>query len=244
MFKPNRFLVPASFVALMISTPASAQPPPASAKATASASAAPAPAEAPPAPPSATAGAGRPAEQHDGAAEASGSAVILPGQEDLVAGMVGKGAALPGECKWAGASIERVVVVSKYTCAGGEVALELRHPSQGAGAAARTQSFAVFTKSGSPPPGLVDAVASSVRAGEATFRWSKAPGPPPGERRGEAPAPAAKPSVGRPIAAVVAALVLGLLGIRYLRGRRKQASAKAPPESPPAPKDPSDPKEP
>jgi hypothetical protein len=97
--------------------------------------------------------------------------VIGPGQEPLLADMLGKGTALPGDCAWAGATVEQTRVVSWYTCAGARVEIELRHPTDAVAAAARTDRFAIRTRAASPPPGLVDALAARIRAREAAFVW-------------------------------------------------------------------------
>src|SRR5438105_71718 len=64
--------------------------------------------------------------------EASGTPVIPPGQEELLATMLGKGAVLPDECKLADAEVDHTTIKAKYTCPGGEVVFELAHPSTGA----------------------------------------------------------------------------------------------------------------
>lgn len=99
--------------------------------------------------------------------------VIGPGQEPLLADLLGKGASLPGDCAWAGATVEETRVVSWYTCAGARVEIELRHPTDAPVEAARTLRFAVRARATSPPPpGLVDALAARIRLREAEFVWS------------------------------------------------------------------------
>lgn len=99
---------------------------------------------------------------------------IPPGQEALVSDMLGRGVALPGGCAWAGASIAQVTIVSHYACAGGEVILELVHPDVAPPDAVRTQRFAFAPRQGTPPPGLVEALATRVREREASFQWTRA----------------------------------------------------------------------
>ena len=107
------------------------------------------------------------------AAAQGASPVIGPGQEPLLADLLGKGASLPGGCAWAGASVEETRVVSSYTCAGARVEIELRHHTDAPASAARTRCFAIQTRPASPPPpGLVDALAARIRARESEFRWS------------------------------------------------------------------------
>src|SRR5262249_37073247 len=98
-------------------------------------------------------------------------AVIPPGQEDLLADMLGRGATLPAQCQFTAGGVERTVVKSTYACPQGEVSYELRHPSQAARGAVRTERFALSVKTGSPPEGLTDALVSRIRAKEATFEW-------------------------------------------------------------------------
>ena len=99
--------------------------------------------------------------------------VIGPGQEPLLAELLGKGVSLPGDCRWAGATVEETRVVSWYTCAGARVEIELRHPTDAPLEAARTLRFAIRTRATSPPPpGLVDALAARIRLREAEFVWS------------------------------------------------------------------------
>ena len=113
----------------------------------------------------------------------AGQAFIGPGQEDLLAEMLGKGSALPGGCAWTGASVERARVVSSYGCADARVEIELRHPGDAVEAAdARTESFALRVHAGAAPPGLVAAIEARVRVGEAAFHWLT-----PGEVEGRAP---------------------------------------------------------
>ncbi len=48
-----------------------------------------------------------------------------PGQEELFAELLGRGASLPGGCRWDGASVEADCARSKYACEGGEQRLEV-----------------------------------------------------------------------------------------------------------------------
>ena len=101
--------------------------------------------------------------------------VIGPGQEPLLAELLGKGVSLPGDCAWVGATVEATYVVSAYTCSGARVEIELRHPTDAPVEAARTLRFAIQTRASTPPPpGLVDALAARIRARESAFVWSRA----------------------------------------------------------------------
>jgi hypothetical protein len=96
---------------------------------------------------------------------------IEPGAEQLFAAMLGSGETLPGGCTLADGRIERTAVIATYTCSAGEVVLQLEHPDVATAPAVRTERFAITTKSGTPPDGLVDAVAQRIRSHEGTFQW-------------------------------------------------------------------------
>ncbi len=101
--------------------------------------------------------------------------VIPPGSEAVVADMLGAGRTLPGDCKFAGGSIERTFASAHYDCPGGrKFRLELRHLSDGPAAATRTKQFAIVPR-GEVPPALLEAVARTVAGGEARFQWAAAP---------------------------------------------------------------------
>ncbi|HSP99542.1 MAG TPA: hypothetical protein VL049_20155 [Candidatus Dormibacteraeota bacterium] len=117
----------------------------------------------------------------DDAAPQVEQAVIPPGVEPLFADMLGSGQSLPGGCKFSDGQIEHTTVLATYTCQDGEVVLLLQHPDSAPAGGVRTQSFALSVKSGTPPPGLIDAVAERVRAREGAFAWKTVGG-------GQAPA--------------------------------------------------------
>jgi hypothetical protein len=144
-------------------------------------------------------------------APAAGDAgeVIPPGQEALLAQMLGQGATLPGECRFTGGEANGPLVRSTYTCANGEVVFELRHPSDASTAAARTAKFALIVRSGSPPPGLIDAVVSLIRSHEATFEWN------------EIHPPSRRPSLGRIL--LPGAGLLGIAALGWALRRRRSA---------------------
>jgi hypothetical protein len=97
--------------------------------------------------------------------------VIPPGKEDLLADMLGRGATLPGECRFDGGKADGPSIQSTYACPGGVVIVELLHPSNAPADATRTEQFAIVVRSGSPPAGLVDGLAATVRARESGFQW-------------------------------------------------------------------------
>lgn len=103
--------------------------------------------------------------------EEPGVAVIPPGREELLADMLGLGAALP-VCSFAGAQAERAVVRSHYTCPAGEVVIELRHPSQAPKEAVVTDRFVIVVSSGTAPPELLRALEARIRAREDDFEWT------------------------------------------------------------------------
>lgn len=105
-------------------------------------------------------------------AEAATAPVIAPGQEEMLAAMVGKGAQLPGDCKLTGGEVAYDTVKATYACPGGEVVLELTHPTKAGSGATRTERFALQVRSGSPPPGLPAAIETLIRAREGTFEWT------------------------------------------------------------------------
>ena len=98
-------------------------------------------------------------------------AVVPPGQEALLADMLGRGAELPGQCKFAGAQADRTLIRSRYACPGGEVVFELSHPSAAAPGATETAEFALALRGGTAPDGLVDALVARIRAREGDYEW-------------------------------------------------------------------------
>jgi hypothetical protein len=104
-------------------------------------------------------------------ATAIGQAVIPPGQEDLLAAMLGRGAELPEACGFAAGQVERSIVRGVYRCPGGEVVIELRHPTVAPMAASRTEKIALVTVRGTPPAALLAALMERVRQREGAFEW-------------------------------------------------------------------------
>jgi hypothetical protein len=120
----------------------------------------------------APAAASPPLEQHSPANKHPREAVIRPGQEELVAEMLGRGAKLPGGCTWAGAEADHALIRATYSCPAGEVVFTLQHPSTGRGAPIQTERFAITVLSGNPPSGLADALATLIRSREGAFEWT------------------------------------------------------------------------
>src|SRR5712691_618151 len=77
--------------------------------------------------------------------------VILPGQEDVLAAMLGSGVTLPDGCTFADGQVERAVVRATYRCPSGDVVIELSHRDVPDPRAIRTERFALSVVAGSPP---------------------------------------------------------------------------------------------
>lgn len=98
--------------------------------------------------------------------------VIAPGQEPLLADMLGRGATLPGGCTFSAGQVESALVRGTFQCPGGAVVIELRRAGQAARATAVTDRFAILVASGSPPAGLIDALRSRIHEREADVSWA------------------------------------------------------------------------
>lgn len=97
--------------------------------------------------------------------------VISPEQEELLGDMLGRGATLEG-CTLGNGQIEHKIVNVVYTCPGGEVAVQLVHPSQAPNGATQTERFAITVRSGTPPEAFLPALASRIRSKEVAFEWT------------------------------------------------------------------------
>ena len=97
--------------------------------------------------------------------------VVPPGQDDVMAAMLGRAAVLPGECKFDGGGADGIVIRSTYRCPTGEVVYELTHPDNGDDTASTTERFAIMLRSGDPPNGLEEALVSLIRYREPQFEW-------------------------------------------------------------------------
>ncbi|MDX2166790.1 MAG: hypothetical protein SF182_06990 [Deltaproteobacteria bacterium] len=98
-------------------------------------------------------------------------AVIPPGQEELFAAMLGRGAALPDGCTFSTGQIEQSVVRGAYECPGGTVTFELRHLSAAPADATRTEKLALVTIGGTPPAALLETLEGRIRQREGEFVW-------------------------------------------------------------------------
>src|SRR5690349_90365 len=92
--------------------------------------------------------------------------VIPPGQEELLAAMLGKGAQLPDGCALGDGSIDGDAVRVTYHCPSGDVVLQLSHPSTRTLQSTVTNRFALTVLSGSPRRDLLAAIEALIRARE------------------------------------------------------------------------------
>jgi hypothetical protein len=112
------------------------------------------------------------ADQDGTEAVADGEPAIGPGQEELLAEMLGKGATLPDACELTNGQTEYAVITATYTCDLGVVVVELVHPRQAEPTTTQTEHFAITVESGSPPESLTDALATLIRSRESEFEWT------------------------------------------------------------------------
>lgn len=97
--------------------------------------------------------------------------VIPPGQEELLAAMLGKGSSLPDDCKLTAGRVEQTLVTATYDCGNGEIVYQLLHPSRATNESVKTEQFVIALRSGTPPASLSPALVGLVRARESEFRW-------------------------------------------------------------------------
>jgi hypothetical protein len=94
-----------------------------------------------------------------------------PGQESLIAGMLGRGMLIRG-CRLASGGVEYTVIKATYDCPRGEVALEISHLLDATAPSAQIGQFAITIQSGSPPSGFEEALVSRVRSRQNQFVWT------------------------------------------------------------------------
>ncbi len=98
--------------------------------------------------------------------------VIPPGQERAVLAMLGGRDVLHGGCRLAGASVEGATVRATYRCPSMELSLTLHHATQAPPGATVAGAFALVSADvETRSTGLLDDVATRVRARGATVRW-------------------------------------------------------------------------
>jgi hypothetical protein len=159
------------------------------------------------------------------------AARVPPGQEALVAEMLGAGATLASGCRLDGASIGEARIDARYRCAGSGATstVTLLPPETSAPTGARrTERFLILAD---PPAGLLDDVEARVRAREAAWIWDveaeHVPAANPIARRSRV---IARPWPRSMVAVVVAAVLFAAgtgsaLAFSALRGRARGATA-------------------
>ena len=115
----------------------------------------------------------------------TGEPAIPPGEEGVIAAMLGRGM-MVNECTLIRGGVEYTVIKATYNCLAGEVTLELGHPRYATAASIQTGQFAITVQSGSPSAGFQDALASRVRSQEQNFAWSWPQGDAAAEADGDA----------------------------------------------------------
>src|ERR1051325_2096088 len=100
----------------------------------------------------------------------TGDPAIPPGQEQLVARMLGRGMGL-SQGTPIGGGLEYTVIKATYHCLGGVVALELSQPRTPAMTSVQTGRFAITVQRGSqsPPPAFQDALVALIRSQQQNF---------------------------------------------------------------------------
>ncbi len=101
----------------------------------------------------------------------AGDPAIPPGEETLIATMLGRGT-LVHDCKLMSGGVEYAVIKATYNCPRGEVTLELGHLQNATATSTQIGQFALTVQSGSPPPGFQEALASRIQSRETYFAWS------------------------------------------------------------------------
>ena len=105
--------------------------------------------------------------------------LIRPGQEEVIARMLGRGEVLPGGCRFAQGGIEDNIVRATYACDASQLTVHMAHPSKAPDGALRTRDFAIVPVDGSAPPGFLAALTERVRRHEPEFEWLLEAGPVP-----------------------------------------------------------------
>lgn len=97
---------------------------------------------------------------------------IPPGQEAVLAAMLGRGEPLPGGCAFADGQVDRNVVSATYRCPDGDVRIRLSPPGTPAAQAITTERFAITMAGASPHDELLEAIEARIRSKESEFEWS------------------------------------------------------------------------
>ena len=157
---------------------------------------------------------------------------VAPGQEDLVAEMLGRGESL-ADCRLVDVDMQPAAIAGSYRCEGlaDPVVVVLQHPSDQRGASFTTLHFAASTR-GAVPPGLLATLHARITEHEAQWRWldtdaaraSRPTDAQAGDRQGWFWLPPAAAA-----AAMLLVVAAGLARARNSSGRRNITSPSAPP---------------
>jgi hypothetical protein len=101
---------------------------------------------------------------------ATHSPAIPPGEERLIATMLGRSTLVRG-CRLISGGVQYTVINATYECPRGPVTLELTHVLNATEASIQTGHFAITVLSGSPPPDFQEALLSRIRSRERAFVW-------------------------------------------------------------------------
>lgn len=112
-----------------------------------------------------------PVVAQDAGESPAGDPAIPPGEEELIAGMLGRGVAL-NDCRLVSGGVEYTIIKATYECPGGRVTLQLDHPRNATPTSLQTGQFAVTVQEGAPPPGFEDTLVGLIRAQERDFQWN------------------------------------------------------------------------
>lgn len=94
-----------------------------------------------------------------------------PGQESLIAGMLGRGMLIRG-CRLTSGGVEYTFIKATYDCPRGEVALAISHTLDATEPSAQTGNFAITIQNGSPPDGFEEALVARIRPRASMFVWT------------------------------------------------------------------------
>ena len=151
------------------------------------------------------------------------AAVVPPGQEDLLAQMLGLGATLPAECRFTDGDANGPVIRGDYACGANKTGFELHYPSDAPASAPHSAKFALVLRSGTPPPELTDALLSLIRSKEGAFEWKVMELP----RKEPVAALGEKVSSDRAVIVIVA--VFGIVAVLAVGWVLRRSQARRPP---------------
>ena len=100
--------------------------------------------------------------------------VILPGQENVIADVFGRGAVLPGNYRWLDGRIDKGEISCRYDSPGGTVVVTCVVRENAASGAVLTECFALTVTQGNPSPELLATIAARLREREAGIQMSRA----------------------------------------------------------------------